>query len=231
MNTFSPILTPTNGPAATLPVLKEGHGGDARSFPTPTRRKICILSLDGGGIKGILPAAVLCHLEERLQEKTRNDDARLCDYFDFFAGASTGGILVSTYLIPDPHRPGRPRLSARRTLDLYRKEGHKIFERPLRRKWRSLLGLMNEKYSAEALTRVLRTFLGETAYPERPAPPLPDPGLRHHPAAPDKNVRASIGPAGFRKVKYLLSPPCRPLCYKRPHDRRRRKRPRLLLLH
>ena len=46
-----------------------------------------ILSLDGGGIKGIFSAAVLAHLEDDLQIK-------VTDHFDLIAGTSTGGIIA-----------------------------------------------------------------------------------------------------------------------------------------
>ena len=47
-----------------------------------TRR---ILTIDGGGIKGVFPAAFLLELEDRLGEP-------IVDYFDLIAGTSTGEI-------------------------------------------------------------------------------------------------------------------------------------------
>ncbi|KAJ8477964.1 hypothetical protein OPV22_021691 [Ensete ventricosum] len=52
---------------------------------------ITILSIDGGGIKGIIPATILAFLESELQ-KLDGEDARLADYFDVIAGTSTGGL-------------------------------------------------------------------------------------------------------------------------------------------
>ncbi len=46
-----------------------------------------ILSLDGGGIKGLFSAAVLAHLEEDL-------NVRVVDHFDLITGTSTGGIIA-----------------------------------------------------------------------------------------------------------------------------------------
>ncbi|MBO5584963.1 MAG: patatin-like phospholipase family protein, partial [Bacteroidaceae bacterium] len=56
-------------------------------------RKFKILSIDGGGIRGIIPAKVLYHLEEEAIKKD-GADARLCDYFDLVCGTSTGGIIA-----------------------------------------------------------------------------------------------------------------------------------------
>ena len=64
------------------------------------QKKYRILSIDGGGIRGIIPASIAVYIENRLQRITKNDDARISDYFDFVAGTSTGAILASTYLCP-----------------------------------------------------------------------------------------------------------------------------------
>ena len=57
-----------------------------------------ILSIDGGGILGIIPASVLVYLEQKLQERSGNPEARIADYFDLIAGTSTGGILTCIFL-------------------------------------------------------------------------------------------------------------------------------------
>ncbi len=59
-----------------------------------------ILSIDGGGIRGILPGEILVALEEKLIQKSGNEKCTLADYFDLFAGTSTGAILTCIYLSP-----------------------------------------------------------------------------------------------------------------------------------
>ena len=51
-----------------------------------------ILSIDGGGIRGIIPAKILALAEEEL--KRTNHACRICDYFDLICGTSTGGIIA-----------------------------------------------------------------------------------------------------------------------------------------
>jgi Patatin len=78
-----------------------------------------ILSLDGGGLRGIISAEVLKYVEQKLQDFTGNSDARIADYFDLIAGTSAGGILTALYLCPDPENPLRPRCSAQEVYDFF----------------------------------------------------------------------------------------------------------------
>src|SRR4051812_28360760 len=57
-------------------------------FPASrTGKGFRILSLDGGGIRGVFPAALLARLEEHLEHPIGR-------YFDLIAGTSTGGIIA-----------------------------------------------------------------------------------------------------------------------------------------
>jgi uncharacterized protein len=58
---------------------------------TPKR----ILSLDGGGIRGIITLQYLKRIETLLRERYNNDNMVLSDYFDFIGGTSTGSIIAS----------------------------------------------------------------------------------------------------------------------------------------
>ena len=60
-----------------------------------------ILSIDGGGIRGLVPAMVLISLEQKLKERTGNPNMRIADAFDLIAGTSTGAILTCGCLCPD----------------------------------------------------------------------------------------------------------------------------------
>ena len=75
--------------------------------------KVKILSIGGGGIRGIIPAVILDYLEKCLQQRSGNPNATLADYFDLFAGTSTGGILACYYILPPaPGSPCHSRYSA-----------------------------------------------------------------------------------------------------------------------
>jgi patatin-like phospholipase/acyl hydrolase len=111
-----------------------------------------LVAIDGGGIRGIIPALVLAEIEAR----TRRPIAELAD---LIAGTSTGGILACALTVPG--EDGRPRHSAQALCELYRTEGPKIFHRSLWRIIESADGLIDEKHDAGALEDALRRYLGD----------------------------------------------------------------------
>ena len=54
-----------------------------------------ILTLDGGGIRGMMTVEVLAGIEQILRQKMNNNRLVLADWFDFFAGTSTGAIIAT----------------------------------------------------------------------------------------------------------------------------------------
>jgi uncharacterized protein len=109
--------------------------------------RVKVLSIDGGGIRGMIPALVLAEIERRTGR-------RAAALFDLIAGTSTGGILACALA-----KPGA--LSAERLVDLYEKEGPHIFSRSIWQRIRSGEGLLDEKYDAAAFDEVLGRYLGE----------------------------------------------------------------------
>lgn len=119
-----------------------------------------ILSIDGGGIRGIIPGQVLIALEDKLQQLD-GPDARIANYFDFFAGTSTGGILTAILLCPSDHDPARPKFSAKEAVQLYVENGGKIFSSSVWHKVTSLGGVAAEKYGAAGIEACLKKYLGD----------------------------------------------------------------------
>lgn len=125
-----------------------------------------ILSIDGGGVRGIIPGQILVNLEQKLQAKTGNPNARIADYFDLIAGTSTGGILGCGYLYPDGNTPARPKYSAQKVVDLYLENGTKIFSIPFWYKVKTLNGLLDAKYPVDNLEKVFKEYFAETKLSE-----------------------------------------------------------------
>ncbi len=125
---------------------------------------IRILSIDGGGIRGIIPGQILVKLEEKLAKKVKNNgaDVRLADYFDLVAGTSTGGILTCAYLCPLHGHPEKSQFSAREVVDMYLEHGGEIFKRSRKQKIKSVFGWRDEKFSVVNLNNVLDEYFGDT---------------------------------------------------------------------
>jgi patatin-like phospholipase/acyl hydrolase len=105
-----------------------------------TRR---ILSIDGGGIKGVFPASFLATVEDSIE-------GRVADYFDIIVGTSTGGIIALGLGLG---------LSASDILRFYEDSGPKIFGG--NRLIRSIRRLRTAKYSNRLLRDALESVLGE----------------------------------------------------------------------
>jgi patatin-like phospholipase/acyl hydrolase len=116
-----------------------------------------VLSVDGGGIRGVIPAMLLADLEERTGKPT-------AELFDLIAGTSTGGIIALALTVPG--EDARPRWTANDLVDLYLTEGPRIFHHSIGRMFESGLGLLDEKYDAAPLEQALKDYLGETRVSE-----------------------------------------------------------------
>lgn len=111
-----------------------------------------ILSIDGGGMKGIISAVVIRQLEWYIQEFTKNPDARIGEYFDLIAGTSTGAILAALYLCPDENN--HPKYSAEEILNFYLTMGDDVFEK------QRLFPLFGSKYTVSGFQKILKEYFG-----------------------------------------------------------------------
>ena len=101
-------------------------------------KRFQVLTLDGGGIKGLFSAAFLSKLEEDLNTK-------IVDHFDLIVGTSTGGIIALGLGLG---------LSPKELVEFYFNKGPQIFNKfPL---WTSIKNLFSAKYSGNVLENVLR---------------------------------------------------------------------------
>ncbi len=119
--------------------------------PQAPRGVTRILAIDGGGIRGLIPALVLTEVE-RLTGK------RIAELFDLIAGTSTGGILAAGLTVPDASGTA-PMYRAEQLVGLYRDHGKEIFSSGfLRKTWSLLVGA---EYSPHNLEEHLKKQLGE----------------------------------------------------------------------
>lgn len=121
-------------------------------LPWPKDRPFRILSIDGGGICGILPASVLAELETRYL-----GGEPIARHFDMIAGTSTGGIIALALA----HG-----LTAREIRDVYVERGGRIFPPTTRlgRLWRQIRQLQRYPYERKPLEEELLRIFGETPF-------------------------------------------------------------------
>lgn len=98
---------------------KWGPLSDRYETPQPVKRKI--LSLDGGGIRGVLTLEILLALETQLKTALKKDESfRLSDFFDYIGGTSTGAIIAA----------GLSRgMSVTELLNFYEQKGEAMFDK------------------------------------------------------------------------------------------------------
>ncbi len=116
------------------------------------RDRFQVLSLDGGGVRGIFSAALLAGLEKDLGRP-------VLDHFDLVVGTSTGGVIavaLGAGMTPED------------VMDLYVSEMTAIFPGP--RRLRSLWQLVRPKYRPDGLTTLLRRFFGDRILGESRVP-------------------------------------------------------------
>src|SRR6476469_6888067 len=114
-----------------------------------TTKKFRILCIDGGGIRGLIPAKVLAELEGQL--KIENPEKKLHEYFDLICGTSTGAILAIGIALGIP---------ADNLVKFYKQHAKVIFP-----KWylftRQAKALISPIYSNKELRKLLKDVYSE----------------------------------------------------------------------
>ena len=101
-----------------------------------------MLALDGGGIRGLITLGILEKIEQLIAERTRK---KLCEYFDYIAGTSTGAIIAA----------GLARgLTTADLIDFYNSSGKQMFESA----W--LIERIKYFYTADPLKEKLQAVFG-----------------------------------------------------------------------
>ena len=117
-----------------------------------------ILSLDGGGIRGVFSLEIMLRIETLLREHYKDPNLVLADKFDFFAGTSTGAIIATGLSWGMP---------VEEILEFYLRHGSTMFQpvpwyRPFKR-------FLVSRYEAKPLSDMLRRIFSEDGKGEVPA--------------------------------------------------------------
>lgn len=121
-----------------------GHLAERFGSPKPQRK---VLSLDGGGIRGIITLEILAALEQQLAQRLGKGAAfRLCDYFDYVGGTSTGAIIAAGIA------RGMP---VAELLEIYTQHGAELFDKAF------VLTRLKNLYQSEPIAKIMRKKFGE----------------------------------------------------------------------
>src|SRR5208283_3167133 len=110
-----------------------------------------ILSLDGGGIRGVLTLEFLEVIEGKLRDRYKNNTLLLCDYFDLIGGTSTGSIIAAALACG---------LSVSELQTLYSNLGTAVFDPAWYEKLKVAPGVLGPKFDSSSVQRALDDNLG-----------------------------------------------------------------------
>ena len=139
----------------------------ARDFDSPARGSFAILAIDGGGIRGLIPALVLERLQAELQE--RIPAATLAGAFDLISGTSTGGLIAVGLAMPGADGVS-PAISPKTMVSIYEgPEARAIFDRPPLEELPGVgaaVSLVDPRYELDNLRSTLERRLGSRTLSE-----------------------------------------------------------------
>ncbi|XP_073103931.1 patatin-like protein 2 [Elaeis guineensis] len=147
----------------SLSLSTVSNGTATPRSPPSLGKMVTVLSIDGGGVRGIIPGTILAFLESKLQELD-GEDVRLADYFDVIAGTSTGGLVTAMLAAPDENN--RPLFAAKEINDFYLQNCPKIFPKSGKGILGSVASLFGSitgpKYDGKYLHSKVEQLLGGT---------------------------------------------------------------------
>ncbi|KAL8124854.1 hypothetical protein AgCh_012494 [Apium graveolens] len=117
---------------------------------TTKGKTVTVLSIDGGGIRGIIPGTILAFLESKLQELD-GPNARIAEHFDVISGTSTGGLV--TAMLTAPNQDNQALFAAKDINKFYFEHGPKIFPQ-------DNASATGPKYDGKYLRSIIRELLG-----------------------------------------------------------------------
>ena len=117
-----------------------------------------ILSLDGGGIRGVFTLEILLRIQEMLRMHTGKPSLVLSDHFDFFAGTSTGAIIATCLSWG---------MDVESVMEMYVENGKKMFQRfPW---YRPFKRVFMARYQAQPISDMLQRLFSEDGEGKVPA--------------------------------------------------------------
>ncbi|KAG6504847.1 patatin-like protein 2 [Zingiber officinale] len=137
-------------------------GSTSNNPPPSCGKRITILCIDGGGVRGLIPAKIIEFLEKQLQDLD-GGEARIADYFDVISGTSTGGLIAT--MLAAPGENNKPLFAAKDIADFYLQNSDKIFPQHragfLNPALNQLDAFTGPRYDGKFLHSKIRELLGD----------------------------------------------------------------------
>jgi len=138
------------------------------------KKIISVLSIDGGGVRGIIPLQILKALEEKIMDiemerfniKDRFQCSHLAQKFDVIAGTSTGGIISLGLTVPNGPGSPMPKYRVDDLIRIYTEHAKHIFPKSKKRYLATMNGLFGPKYSNKGLITLLQQYFGDSRLSE-----------------------------------------------------------------
>lgn len=121
-----------------------------RNSSRKPRRLYRVLSLDGGGVRGMVQAQILAEVERQMGKP-------ISECFDMIVGTSTGAIVGMGLACPDDNIPGKPKYTADEIVDFYGKVSEEVFPQSRMNMARQIL---RRKHDHKPLEKLLKGFFG-----------------------------------------------------------------------
>ena len=153
-----------------------------------------ILSIDGGGIRGLVPAIILDYIEREINKE--GSSVGLAEFFDVIAGTSTGGIIALGLNVPATEN--KPVYAAYQFRQIYEEEGPTIFASDAKN-WFGTGGIIKPKYDNNPLVDVCQKYFLHHRLKESVSHPL----IISY-AIGDDSENTQTGPLFFTKEDYYL---------------------------
>jgi patatin-like phospholipase/acyl hydrolase len=121
-------------------------------------KPILILSIDGGGLRGVVPLTILAEVQRRL-----NPAKEMWQCFDLIAGTSTGGLITSALTLKDEKSPQpKAKYSINDILNVYLGDGHIIFppQKGLNKLLHDVKDIARPKFDEAGIEKIFRKVLG-----------------------------------------------------------------------
>lgn len=119
-----------------------------------TKRVFTVLAIDGGGVRGVIPARILQEIEERTGKP-------ISELFDLVVGTSTGSIIAGGLNVPDPDNPKKPKYSAKDMLGFYLHDAPEIFPEVRFRQIKHVLPGTTGFYDPKPFEEILKKKMGD----------------------------------------------------------------------